>query len=1086
MSFKLKIWPGNLADNDSTALELTFFHTPAIQATYKHKANNVTNQYHLTPIELSFCKQMYQPGEIHARIQITGVKNTQGDMPPELSLTNIKDNFKDKQVELTDGTKSIASNYYIYELTRDKRKEKVYNDKTKTYQDETHVYVDFKIYSLDKLLTLEKDNKTYVAKRLGTDILISKAGETNLPYTPAGSNSTTTPKFSDYTTDSNQTRTYNYLLISMQNKLKYGSSEFIQPYLVQYDESFYDMLIRTANRWGEFVYFEDGKLTLGWNIFKKSNDNTAFDVQTLSKYLSVSHIKSEAISISGTCAKAVVTDDYLEVIKQSHKPNFDNVRKYAKGGKPYDAEDGNEYIRQAGDMYALDDVYHHKVAQSFLNMRGNAIDWAVNMLCDDGWAASQNEYFLYKKELDYNKHFFNDPEEKVNNSDYTADGENPTNVKLRYGTASTTINKETQNVPAYWPYADTGTSADSDAGLNVKNYKAVLTKETNAGKDMLCVEMGDDADTNYQYLRLGDVLTYDGEYYIVTKVEGIVDDQLVADPEWLQNVEIKGKNENLVTGVSLKHKKSLRNRVYAIPKESVTTTTSNSNTKVTAAVVYPPMLPTGHIRFSGPQRGFIHDTLDPMMNGRYRVRMWWQTYDNKNKHWDGPPTPWLRVSREMTTNGSGGVWKLEKDTEVLLDFQDGNVELPYIVGTLQENTKRANARSTMFNNLDLTTPAGHAIRLSDGEGGGIANFFASFNPIWKLVQGYTPQKDDRAVLKDYGPFSKYFDGGMELTDKYGIYSIKASTDQRNISIKSPWGDVLLSAFTGITISAPNGDVKIQGKNVSIEARNNLSLTSGTNIANGLFGGNAYGSDKMANNYLDPAESVGSEVIKTVLGRGVNYLDIPVFRHFFELIIRPVCGAMNFKSYRSISLNAGFDATAPEKTESIFSSKQDFGKKANAWLKSNFTLYQAVSNVSYRFENEDWFGDGESNFGTIKANDTDIVNGNINSTRSELVAQNTESTPQQVLNVVPKEGALNISQNYEKPLKEGVETAQEVVQNNKFQIDTQSQLDQVGALQERRQFTIPKRPKFLILHWIFQTDEYKAWKSSEAHLNEELF
>ena len=39
--------------------------------------------------------------------------------------------------------------------------------------------------------------------------------------------------------------------------------EFIQPYLVQYNESFYDFLARTANRCGEFLFFEDGMLHLG-------------------------------------------------------------------------------------------------------------------------------------------------------------------------------------------------------------------------------------------------------------------------------------------------------------------------------------------------------------------------------------------------------------------------------------------------------------------------------------------------------------------------------------------------------------------------------------------------------------------------------------------------------------------------------------------------------------------------------------------------------------------------------------------------------------------------------------------------------
>ena len=43
------------------------------------------------------------------------------------------------------------------------------------------------------------------------------------------------------------------------------------------------------------------------------------------------------------------------------------------------------------------------------------------------------------------------------------------------------------------------------------------------------------------------------------------------------------------------------------------------------------------------------------------------------------------------------------------------------------------------------------------------------------------------------------------------------------------GDVSIDAFSGITLSAPNGNVKIVGKNVSIEAGNNIEITSGNNI-----------------------------------------------------------------------------------------------------------------------------------------------------------------------------------------------------------------------------------------------------------------
>jgi hypothetical protein len=43
---------------------------------------------------------------------------------------------------------------------------------------------------------------------------------------------------------------------------------------VQYNESFYDMLARTTNRWGEFMYYENGKLFIG------CPESTAYKVPT--------------------------------------------------------------------------------------------------------------------------------------------------------------------------------------------------------------------------------------------------------------------------------------------------------------------------------------------------------------------------------------------------------------------------------------------------------------------------------------------------------------------------------------------------------------------------------------------------------------------------------------------------------------------------------------------------------------------------------------------------------------------------------------------------------------------------------------
>jgi hypothetical protein len=142
---------------------------------------------------------------------------------------------------------------------------------------------------------------------------------------------------------------------------------------------------------------------------------------------------------------------------------------------------------------------------------------------------------------------------------------------------------------------------------------------------------------------------------------------------------------------------------------------------------------------------------------------------------------------------------------------------------------------------------------------------------------------------------------VELGDKYGIWKISGSTDKRAISISSPWGNVKVSAFTGITLDAPNGDIKIRGKNVSIEAGNNLKLVSGTNIKNKFVSG--YGDDhpfSMTTFMMD----VGMVVTKK-LGEMVDTLyDLSLLRSVLEVYWRPQEGALAVQSNRYLMLSAG--------------------------------------------------------------------------------------------------------------------------------------------------------------------------------------
>ena len=544
-------------------------------------------------------------------------------------------------------------------------------------------------------------------------------------------------------------------------------------------------------------------------------------------------------------------------------------------------------------------------------MKGNIFDWTLNTLIDDGIKAAQNDYILSNKETDYNDKFFKDPL-KVNSKNATlnTDGELLEVVKLHYDDSSSP-----QHCRQFATYLNKG-------GLTVANYKKVADWELAAGNETVCVDM-DDSDSNYQHLRLGDIFyigTATTTLYLVTRVECVVDDVENLTTTSAETV-IGDTPGSVITSVEIEHTKSLHYRVYAIKQVN----TAEKGTPVYA--FYPPMLPTGHIRFSGPQRGIIKDTFDPRMNGRYRV----QTFGSAQ-------SPWLRVSREMAEKGSGAIWQMKKETEVLLDFDDGNVELPYIVGALQKQEKRSNNRATMFNVMDLTTPSGHAIRLSDGAGGGVANFAASFIPLVSWIKDFVPEVN--GLRDDYGGYSKYYEGGMELTDKFGIYSIKASTDKRNISISSPFGDVNLNAFSGITISAPNGDVKIQGKNVSIEAGNRISITSGKNIVQGLFGsgllmGGDRGCDGMA---------FASDLINTAGKKVFDWLDLSIVRNTLEIVLRPIRGSLEIKSYRNMLLQAGINKE--EKKEYKPFDKNNI-KQLGTWGKWALKNY-SVLDIAYDF------------------------------------------------------------------------------------------------------------------------------------------
>lgn len=136
-------------------------------------------------------------------------------------------------------------------------------------------------------------------------------------------------------------------------------------------------------------------------------------------------------------------------------------------------------------------------------------------------------------------------------------------------------------------------------------------------------------------------------------------------------------------------------------------------------------------------------------------------------------------------------------------------------------------------------------------------------------------------------------GGIEFTDEHGLYSISMSSDKRAISIDSPLGKVDINAFTGITISAPNGNVRIEGKNIDIVAGNNLSISSGNNINTDFW--------PTSSSLLKEA---GKDLLNAAVLKKIQPIDMGLIRTFMETLIRPIGGTMLIKSNRYLCIEAG--------------------------------------------------------------------------------------------------------------------------------------------------------------------------------------
>ena len=759
--------------------------------------------YNISLVDFSFKKKMYQPTEVLANLQFTMAKGPESEWKAVNRKTAEK-MFKHKRVSLevldykddVDANKVvdvIGNDYYVHEV--------------RPCYHATTMFVKLKIYSLDKLLTLSHYCKSWTAKKLSDHILKSELPNYALPYGGEGRIEC------DATT---------------MKHLRKDGQEHIFPYLVQYNESFYDLLIRTCNRWGEFVYWEDGRLHIGYDADPEK-------VRTAGGYHSITfhdYSPEPPIPENGTyVAEAPYDNNVLNsmVMKDGAARVFATIKNMA------DMDAGADYywLRKVGQVLTNNKSIMNFMFDTAVN---DLLVWAQQESLVSQWNDKHNDAYFKKKKKPYISTL---------DEQYTKD-------------------KKMLN---QW--------SEADPIVGAQQYAEILAGEMTAEQNTIDI----DYDTTWPGLKLGDIVRVNDEEYIVVEISSRINE----DYEYKFNARTETVNKVPT--------KALVFGVTAIAKDGDT--------------FYPTMIPSGHIRTSGPQVAVVVDADDPQKKNRVRLQYPWQltsvnsVYEaimpsDLKGHDVSDATPWLIYAASSGPAGAGVHGKHYLAEKVLVNYANNNVERPFVVGAVSTGTPGSLKTASAV----MQAPNGEYIKVHEGTGKGATAFIANFTPGLSLVNGFIDFPD---LFGSDNEMSKAFEGGVELGDRYGIWNISCSTDKRSIKINSPWGDVAINAFTGITINAPNGDVRIRGKNVSIEAGNNLSLVSGTNIRNKFV--TSYG-DGAAFNAVSFAYDVETMAAKKLASLVESVFDLSLIRSLIEVYWRPQEGALSVQSNRYLKLSAG--------------------------------------------------------------------------------------------------------------------------------------------------------------------------------------
>lgn len=229
---------------------------------------------------------------------------------------------------------------------------------------------------------------------------------------------------------------------------------------------------------------------------------------------------------------------------------------------------------------------------------------------------------------------------------------------------------------------------------------------------------------------------------------------------------------------------------------------------IPATIDYPPYTDQNIFpRCDHPVRAVVIDTEDPKHWGRVRVRFPWQQREYWGKHGDKEKngiSPWIHVAQPYNgaNDQDGGFYGVhlipEIFTTVLVDFEEGNYERPYVLSCF----------------FDMEYPID-------------SKWYPGHNNVKAIrtASGHTIEIHDTETADDLGN-----SGYIRIYDnKKNDYEVLLSTEKKLISLKTT-GDISLKAGGNITLQAGGGINAKAGGEINANAGSNISESAGGGIS----------------------------------------------------------------------------------------------------------------------------------------------------------------------------------------------------------------------------------------------------------------